>query len=275
MAKKGLKHFVYGVYDPETATYKNGRVLGAISCNITLNTSDATLYVDDRLKESDARVTGGTVEANTDDIPDQDNAILFGHKIDESTGDLIANEADESPVVGWGFYGATSRNNVTAYRAIFLNQVKFGEPSDENQTKGKSIEFQTPTISGQMMMDDLGNWKQEHTFETEAEAIAWLDEKAAVAESLKILKVVCAQGTTTGTTAVTVTPEKEGSNTYKYKLGTSVTMPRYQQSCAAYTTWDEESDIKATAGQKIVVVEVDESTKALKAGIADVVIKTE
>ena len=52
-------------------------------------------------------------------------------------------------------------------------------------------------------------------------------------------------------------------------------MPRYQQSCAAYTTWDGESDIKATAGQKIVVVEVDESTKALKAGIADVVIKTE
>ena len=34
MAKKGLKHFVYGVYDPETATYKDGRVLGAISCNI-------------------------------------------------------------------------------------------------------------------------------------------------------------------------------------------------------------------------------------------------
>ena len=74
-------------------------------------------------------------------------------------------------------WGTTSRNNITAYRAIFLNQVKFGEPSDENQTKGESVEFQTPTISGQMMMDDLGNWKQEHTFETEAEAIAWLDEK--------------------------------------------------------------------------------------------------
>lgn len=275
MAKKGLKHFVYGIYDPETATHKNGRVLGAISCNINITNSDAKLHVDDRLKESDARVTGGTVEANTDDIPDQDNAILFGHTIDEETGDLIANEADESPVVGWGFYGANSRNNITAYRAIFLNQVKFGEPSDENQTKGESVEFQTPTISGQMMMDDLGNWKQEHTFETEAEAIAWLDEKAGVEDSLKILKVVCAQGTAAGTTAVTVTPEKEGSNTYKYKLGTSVTMPRYQQSCAAYTTWDGEADIKATAGQKIVVVEVDESTKALKAGIADVVIKTE
>ena len=275
MAKKGLKHFVYGIYDPETAKHKNGRVLGAISCNINITSSDAKLHVDDRLKESDARVTGGTVDANTDDIPDQDNAILFGHTIDEETGDLIANEADEPPVVGWGFYGTISRNNVTGYRAVFLVQVKFGEPSDENQTKGESVEFNTPTISGQIMMDDLGVWKQEHTFETEAEAIAWLDEKAGVEESLKILKVVCTQGATTGTTAVTITPEKEGSNTYKYKLGTSVTMPRYQQSCAAYTAWDGESDIKATAGQKIVMVEVDESTKALKAGIADVVIKTE
>lgn len=275
MAKKGLKHFVYAPYDPKTATHRNGRVLGAISCNISVTNSNARLDVDDRLKESDARVTGGTVEANTDDIPDEDSAILLGHTIDESTGDLIANEADESPTVGWGFYGPISRNNATKYRAVFLTQVKFGEPSDENQTKGENVEFKTPTISGQIMMDDLGVWKREHTFDTEPEAIAWVDSKADVKDSLKILKVVCAQGTTAGTTAVTITPEKDGNNTYKYKLGTSVTMPRYQQNCSAYTTWDGSSDIKATAGQKIVMIEVDESTKALKAGVADVVIKTE
>ncbi len=51
-------------------------------------------------------------------------------------------------------------------------------------------------------------------------------------------------------------------------------MPEYDQVCTTgYTVWDGTSDITATTGQKIVVVEVDSNNKAKKGGITTVTSK--
>lgn len=53
-------------------------------------------------------------------------------------------------------------------------------------------------------------------------------------------------------------------------------MPEYDQVCSSgYTNWDETSEITATTGQKIVVVEVDSENKAKKAGEATITSKSE
>lgn len=89
------------------------------------------------------------------------------------------------------------------------------------------------------------------------------------------LTVTSAAGTASGATKLTVSPTKASGNSYKYKTAASVTLPAYDEVCSAgYTGWDGTADITATTGQKILVVEVDSSNKAKKAGIATVTSKT-
>lgn len=92
--------------------------------------------------------------------------------------------------------------------------------------------------------------------------------------SLGELTVTSAEGTETGKTAITVEPEKAEGNSYKYKVAANPTVPVYDTICTSgYTAWNGTDEITATAGQKIVVVEVNSNNKAKRAGIATVVVK--
>lgn len=94
--------------------------------------------------------------------------------------------------------------------------------------------------------------------------------------SLGELTVQSAEGTTTGNTKITVTPTIEEGNSYKYKVASNPTMPKYDQVCSSgYTNWNGTDEITATTGQKIVVVEVDSDNKAKKAGEATITSKAE
>lgn len=89
------------------------------------------------------------------------------------------------------------------------------------------------------------------------------------------LTVQSAAGTDSGTTALTITPAKEkATNVYKYKLGASAETVTYGQNVKSWSVWDGHSDINATAGQKITVVEADSTFKAQNAGNATVSVKT-
>lgn len=105
------------------------------------------------------------------------------------------------------------------------------------------------------------------------DGIAVIDADAT--PTLETLTVQSAAGTDTGTTALTVTPAKEkATNVYKYKLGASAETVTYGQNVKSWSVWDGHSDINATAGQKITVVEADSTFKAQKAGNATVTVKT-
>ena len=92
---------------------------------------------------------------------------------------------------------------------------------------------------------------------------------------LKALSVESAVGSTSGKTAITVSPELTAGNSYKYKTAASVELPAYDAVCTTgYTNWNGSADITATTGNKILIVEVDENNKAKKAGIATVTSKS-
>ena len=94
--------------------------------------------------------------------------------------------------------------------------------------------------------------------------------------SLGELTVESAEGTATGKTSITVKPAKAEGNSYKYKVATNPTMPKYGDACTSgYTNWNGTDEISGTAGQKIVVVEVDSENKAKKAGITALTVKSE
>ena len=83
------------------------------------------------------------------------------------------------------------------------------------------------------------------------------------------LTVTSVAGSTSGSTKITVEPALSSGNSYKYKVAANPTMPNAGQECkTGYTAWDGAAEITATAGQKIVVFEVDADTRCFGAGMA-------
>lgn len=92
--------------------------------------------------------------------------------------------------------------------------------------------------------------------------------------TLGTLVVTSIAGTVTGDTKITVTPTLTSGNSYVYKTGTTVTLPTYNEILTTgYTVWNGTADITATTGNQILVVEIDSTSKAKKAGIATVAAK--
>lgn len=81
-------------------------------------------------------------------------------------------------------------------------------------------------------------------------------------------------GSKTGDTKITVTQELEKGHNYKYKTDpTTAPEVKYMQNVRNWNAWDGKSDITATTGHKITIVECDSAYKALKSGTADVTSK--
>lgn len=173
MAKIGLKYPVY-----KSAT-KSDVIGKAIQADISISVNEAYLYADDGVAESDKSFQSGTITLGIDDLSDEIQVEFLGHT-QEETGEITAKGNDENPYVGIGFYGVKKVGGVRKYRAIWLPKVQFAEPEDTNATKGESVEFNTPSLEGTIMLDDNGVWKMENTFDSEADAKAYLEDKAGI-----------------------------------------------------------------------------------------------
>lgn len=141
------------------------------------------------------------------------------------------------------------------------------------------------TVSGETNLIGFHTQGNYHTAVSEAFAVMGLTLFAEYIDAIAVitidetptlgtLTVTSVAGSTTGNTKITVNPAKENvNNVYKYKVGASATTVTYGQNLRSWTTWDGKSDIKATTGQNITVVECDGTYKALNAGSASVTAK--
>ena len=141
------------------------------------------------------------------------------------------------------------------------------------------------TVSGETNLIGFHTQGNYHTAVSESFAIMGLTLFAeyidAVAvgtidttQTLGTLTVNSAAGSKSGDTKVTITPAKANAgNAYKYKVASSETAVDYGQNVKNWSAWDGESDITATTGQVITVVECDSTYKALSAGHTTVTAK--
>ena len=177
MAKIGLKNFLFGILTEETdgtATYGVAqKPAKAISCKVDISNNDAKLYADDSLAESDTTFQSGTVTLGIDDDDDVMIATLLGHQI--VSGETVKNANDSAPYVGLGRIITKIVGGVYKYKVEFLKKVKFSEPSQEDDTKGESVEFGTSELSGLVSALANGDWSASKTFNTMAEAQAYLE----------------------------------------------------------------------------------------------------
>lgn len=142
------------------------------------------------------------------------------------------------------------------------------------------------TVSGETNLIGFHTQGNYHTAVSEAFAVMGLTLFAEYIDAIAVitidetptlgtLTVTSAAGTESGDTKITVNPAKENAgNVYKYKVAADALTVGYGQNLRNWTSWDGKADIKATAGQKITVVECDGTYKALNAGSASVTAKS-
>lgn len=212
MAKIGLK---YPVYKSET----NCGVIGsAIQADITIELNNTKLYGDDKIIEQDRSFKSGTITLGIDDLSDTVQKEFLGHTV--SSGETTAKGSDDYPYIGIGFYGTKIVSGIKKYRAIWFPKVQFSEPEDSNRTKGESTEFATPTIEGGIFEDNGGVWKLEKTFNTEAEAITYLQTKSGLAQKSAPVTSSVASGTYTAAQDVVLSTTEATGTIYYTTDGT-------------------------------------------------------
>lgn len=148
------------------------RIAKAIEVNLQKEVVEAELYADDALDEYVAQQTAMTITMNMNELTPEVESQLLGLQVDELGG--VSNNGEAvAPYFAVAFRSLMS-NGKYQYRVLY--KVRF-KPTDESyKTKGQSIEFQQPTITGKSTVrEDLGIFDYALTNE-KPEAQAVIDE---------------------------------------------------------------------------------------------------
>lgn len=167
-----------------------GSVIGkAIQANLTITRNNNPLYADDTIVEDDNSITAMSLELGLDDLAPEDRVKVLG-LVKKTTGsnptvDTYYDTDASAPYVGFGYIRVRRKSGVTSYEANWLYKVMFSEETENSQTKGESIEWQTPTITGRVMgvsIDSTGAlvFRKKQYFTTEGDAVTWLNGLAGI-----------------------------------------------------------------------------------------------
>lgn len=174
----GLTNLVYALVTADTPPTKPGagdgsttygpvtRILGAITANFSPNASNDTLFADDGPYDTASTLGAMSLELNVADIPSEQRAELLGAQY--VNGVLVHTSEDIPPYVA---VGMSIKKSNGADRYIWYLKGKFSPPDDNNQTKADSINWNTPTITGNFLKRDSDNqWRV--SCDTDDEAVS-------------------------------------------------------------------------------------------------------
>lgn len=203
MAKKGLLHVVAApVATKEKGklpTYGKGFIVGrAIESDISIDYGSSKLYADGREVNSDNYFVSGTITLGVDEFGDGTDATAFeveamltGSKYvpasDGGKAQLHTGSKPKTNVVGIGYCtpGEYHDNGGEYYEVEWFHYVEFsGRGKSTAKTREGTTTWNTPTVTGNVKLipyyDPEKDISVKERFATEAEAIAWLDEKAGL-----------------------------------------------------------------------------------------------
>lgn len=188
MATIGLSKVYIAKYSAEngSVTYSGGALLArATEMSTSMEKgSDNDLYADNGIAESDRSFSGGTLTIGTDDMEAEGSALILGITPtpitvgETSVKELVYDEKSETPDLGYGTIIKKKVRGFYKFRAVVFTKIKFDLPEESATTQGKTIEWQTPSLTATIMRDDSTGhaWKREATLETEAMAEAYIKQ---------------------------------------------------------------------------------------------------
>lgn len=186
---KGIRIAEYKLGTNNAVTYENAQTIGdAMAVNMELRFAEARLYAEGRLAEYIREITGGTLSIAEKYIPTAAKKVLFGSRektrsitpeggtATQITG-LVTGSDDSPKYVGVAAYAPDMVDTEKKYYCFHFRKAKFGLPAMSFQTKGESIQFATPTTTGELLPDDSASHDmvEDATVDTEAEAVAWVN----------------------------------------------------------------------------------------------------
>lgn len=161
MPRIGFKNLYAAVMNDETdvaggtVTYTTPfKISAAITGGFVPQTSEASLYSDDNQSDYISSITGYTISLSTRDLTAANEAKLLGLEVDSHGGISHTSKAN-APYVALMFESEMSDGSVE-FNVFY--KVKFNPVEKNLNTKGESIEFQTPSITGRAIpraADDL------------------------------------------------------------------------------------------------------------------------
>ena len=191
MAYTGMRHPVFAPvesYTPGQAIiYGQGVVLGkAIDATITPELTNAELFADDGLAESDNSMIGATIAMTVDDLMHEAGVVALGmkqRKVNDKTVYSITSKS--SPYGGVGWMEEKVHEGVYGYIVKFAHRVQPGRSAISSATKGRQLTYQTVPLTGRVLAAEIDEsrekyWIDEIPVATEAEGIALLDQMANV-----------------------------------------------------------------------------------------------
>jgi phi13 family phage major tail protein len=135
----------------------------AISAGLSVELAEAALYADDGVARVIKEFNTGTLSLGVEDIGVSVAAELTGATVD-TNGVLVSTSEDDGKPVAIGFRAKKANG---AYRYFWLYRVKFAVPETNLETKGESINFQTPTIEGTVMRRNKLDTRGKHPWKVE------------------------------------------------------------------------------------------------------------
>ncbi len=222
MANFGLSKPWIAKYNPETDQYTDGFKCGkAINTSVTPNYNETPLYADNQQTENVTEFKNANVSLGVDRMPVQAAEVVFGHSVSPE-GEETSRTGDSANYVGYGFITAEMLDGVKRYRACVLRKVKFKEGEESYETKGDSIVFKTPTLSGTAMGTSKTDWRKKSPyFDTEDEADEWLQIQLNVKKHCEDPAMSVPGGTYTGAQTVTLTTGTAGAKIMYTTNGTT------------------------------------------------------
>lgn len=183
----GLKDLYYAVItEGEDGAENYGtpkKMAGAMTADLSVTTADGKLYVDDMLSQAVSEFASGTLKLGIDDLTPEVTAEILGQDVDENEV-VWAGGEDEPPYIAVGF---RAKKTGGKYRYIWLLKCRAKVPAEKYETKGESINFQTPEIELDFMRREKdGNWKADYTGKPESDtAKSWFTSVPEKGELLK------------------------------------------------------------------------------------------
>ena len=185
---RGMKIAQY-VNTNGTITYTNPQTIGdAMNCNLELRFAEGRLYAERTLAEYMKKAVGGTISVGVKYIPANAQKLMFGSKdktrsitvsgTSKSVTGLVTTASDAPSYVGFACYAPDMVDGVKKFTCLKVAKTLFGPPSMSFKTAGESINFNTPTTSGEFLADDSAdqNLIEVAICDEEDDVKAWVTE---------------------------------------------------------------------------------------------------
>ena len=186
MAKIGIKCLTYG--DGGAISYGTGVQLAdyMIRADVSEEREDVKFYADDHKIDTENCMTGASLSLELANLTDALEKAFLGY-VSESTSsgaDLLVTDA-AAGFVGCGFYRKERFKGTITYKCYWFYKVQFSKDSDSTTTKGENVDFQTETLSGDVMGVQLTSGGDVIYYsicrkDSETAAVAWLKTKGGV-----------------------------------------------------------------------------------------------